>query len=75
MLHWNTGLRPKRSASIPDSEAPTTMPKKLELASNPAWAVLRPNSVLIEPNRKVIIARSMESKKNARAMMMKMTRW
>ena len=51
------------------------MPKKLELASNPAWAVLRPNSVLIEPNRKVIIARSMESKKNARAMMMKMIRW
>ena len=75
MLHWNTGLRPKRSASIPDNDAPTTMPKKLELASKPAWAVLRPNSALIEPSRKVIIARSMESKKNARAMMIKMTRW
>lgn len=75
MLHWNTGLRPKRSPSIPDSDAPSTMPKKLELASNPAWAVLKPNSALIEPSRKVIIARSMESKKNARAMMMKIRRW
>ncbi len=75
MLHWNTGLRPKRSASIPDNDAPTTMPKKLELASNPAWAELRPNSVLIEPNRNVIMARSMESKKNARAMMIKIMRW
>ncbi|ERO62635.1 hypothetical protein P308_03735 [Pseudomonas piscis] len=74
MLHWNTGLRPKRSASIPDSDAPSTMPKKLELASRPAWAELKPNSALIEPRRKVIIARSMESKKNAKAMMMKISR-
>ncbi|MOA65374.1 hypothetical protein D3C78_1917400 [compost metagenome] len=59
---------------MPDNDAPRTMPKKLELASNPACAVLRPNSALIEPRRKVIMARSMESKKNARAMMMKMTR-
>jgi len=29
---------------------------------------------LIEPRRNVIIARSMESKKNARAIMMKITR-
>ncbi|MNW70499.1 hypothetical protein D3C74_498420 [compost metagenome] len=59
---------------MPDSDAPSTMPKKLELASNPACALLRPNSALIEPSRKVIIARSMESKKNAKAMMMKMIR-
>lgn len=59
---------------MPDSDAPTTMPKKLELASSPAWAVLKPNSTLIEPSRKVIMARSIESKKNARAMMMKITR-
>jgi hypothetical protein len=36
--------------------------------------LLKPNSLLIEPSRKVIIARSMESKKNAKAMMMKMMR-
>jgi hypothetical protein len=75
MLPWNTGLRPKRSASSPDREAPSTMPKKLELASRPAWALLRPNSALMEPSRKVIIARSIESKKNARAMMMNISRW
>jgi hypothetical protein len=38
MLHWKTGLRPKRSASMPDRAAPRTMPKKLELASSPACA-------------------------------------
>ncbi len=50
------------------------MPKKLELTSSPAWALLRANSALIEPSRNVIIARSIESKKKARAMMMKISR-
>ena len=75
MLTWNTGLRPNLSASSPDSAAPAAMPRKLELASSPAWAVLRPNSCLMEPSTKVIMPRSMESKKKAPAMMMKMTRW
>ena len=73
MLAWNTGLRPKRSASMPDRAAPITMPK-LELASSPACAESSPNSALIEPSRKVIIARSIESKKNASAMITKTSR-
>lgn len=74
MLAWNTGLRPKRSASMPDRAAPITMPKKLELASSPACAESSPNSALIKPSRKVIIARSIESKKNASAMITKISR-
>ncbi len=50
------------------------MPKKLALATSPAIALDSLNSVLIEPRTKVIVPRSIESKKNAAAMMMKMVR-
>ncbi len=69
MLTWNTGLRPKRSASMPATAAPANMPRKLELASRPVCAALRPNSALIEPSTKVIMPRSIESKNHAVAMM------
>lgn len=75
MLHWNTGRRPKRSASNPATAAPITMPKKLALATSPVVALDKWNSLLIEPSTKVIVPRSTESKKNAIAMMMKMVRW
>jgi hypothetical protein len=74
MLHWKTGRRPKRSANSPATAAPITMPKKLALATSPAVALDKPNSVLIEPSTKVIVPRSTESKKNAIAMMMKIVR-
>ncbi|GJE62195.1 hypothetical protein MPOCJGCO_4325 [Methylobacterium trifolii] len=75
MLTWNTSLRPKRSASIPERAAPRNMPTKLMLESSPAWAVERPNSVLIEPRRKVSEPRSIESKNQAVAMIRKIVRW
>ena len=71
MLHWNTGRRPKRSASRPATAAPSTIPKKLALATRPAAAVDSPNSLRIEPSTNVIVPRSTESKKNAIAMMKK----
>ncbi len=73
MLHWNTGRRPKRSASSPATAAPSTMPKKLALATRPAAAVLRPNSLRIEPSTKVMVPRSTESKKNAIATITKIS--
>ncbi|EBA46198.1 MULTISPECIES: hypothetical protein [pseudomallei group] len=51
------------------------MPKKLALATRPAVAVDRPNSRLMEPSTKVIVPRSTESKKNAIAMITKMSLW
>ena len=71
MLTWNTGLRPNRSASMPAVAAPRNMPRKLELASNPVWTALKPNSVLIEPSTKVMMPRSIESKNQAVAMIPK----
>ncbi|MNT63619.1 hypothetical protein D3C72_2014510 [compost metagenome] len=70
MLTWNTGLRPKRSASMPELSAPMAMPTKLALPSMPACALVRPNSVRIEPSRYVIMARSRLSKKKASAITM-----
>ncbi|MNR06251.1 hypothetical protein D3C85_1223160 [compost metagenome] len=75
MLTWNTGLRPKRSASSPAMAAPRNMPRKLELASMPACAAVRPNSALIEPSTKVMMPRSIESKNHAVAMMPNNERW
>ncbi len=48
---------------------------KLMLDRSPAWAVESPNSVLIEPRRKVSEPRSIESKNQAVAMMRKILRW
>ena len=74
MLHWKTGLRPNLSASMPAMAAPKNMPRKLQLASRPAWAVVRPISALMEPSTKVMMPRSMESKNQAVAMMPKSIR-
>ncbi|MNU07875.1 hypothetical protein D3C72_2536670 [compost metagenome] len=68
MLTWNTGLRPYLSASSPAIAAPRNMPRKLELASKPVCAAVRPNSALIEPRTKVMMPRSIESKNQAVAM-------
>ncbi len=69
MLTWNTGLRPKRSASRPAMAAPRNMPRKLELASKPVCVAVRANSALMEPSTNVIMPRSIESKNQAVAMM------
>ncbi len=68
MLTWNTGLRPKRSASTPAMAAPRNMPRKLELARRPVCVEVRANSALIEPSTNVIMPRSSESKNQAVAM-------
>ena len=54
---------------MPAVAAPKNIPRKLELASKPVCAGLRPNSALIEPSMNVIMPKSIESKNQAVAMM------
>jgi len=59
---------------MPEVAAPRNMPRKLALPNRPVWAVVRPNSALMEPRMNVIIPRSMESKNQAVAMTRKIDR-